>query len=463
MKILKLFFKIIIILIFILSIFFGIAYFNQDIVATIAFDHSIDKAITKVEQKVPGLSLDYQENSTDFGIRSGVINWTLDMDNIPSFLKGISGATNVKIDFENIEKKQVKGSFESVDYVGSISSIFTQFGLPNFHYEGIFEASYDGNKVNGFVEARTNGFTLTSPDGNCVIGGMRIYSQLLNINKVKTDIYFDGINCKGSLIYNSKPNVVAHLQDIKLSFISHLKEKNFFDKKKLSFSSFLFDFSTIYAIGFDPYANVRDKSLRDAFSIENFESNFDFFKRENGFKDVLFDGNFIVKIAMPSVKDNTNQIPFIADNAKLNFELKSINFDYLKNVLKADDIVSALLNVISNNFVFNLKEASFYTNNSKTSIQGYLDLNLNKIDLKQSKVNSLFDINIGKGLFEALPKSYSLDMKNAVEDKRFNETKTSYQTTIKVINNKILLNNEYFSEKDLDDNLKEDSFEEYEY
>ncbi len=177
---------------------------------------------------------------------------------------------------------------------------------------------------------------------------------------------------------------------------------------------------------------------------------------------MLFDGKFIVKVAMPSVKDNTNQIPFIADNAKLNFELKSLHFDYLKNALKASDLVPALLNAITNNFVFNLKEASFYTNNSKTSIQGYLDINLNKVDLKQSKVNSLFDINIGKGLFEALPKSYTLDMKNAVEDKRFNETKTSYQTTIKVINNKILLNNESFSEKDLDKNLKEDTFDEYE-
>ncbi len=462
MKLLKLFFKIIIVLIFLLGIVFGIAYFNQDIVATIAFDHSIDKAITKVEQKVPGLSLNYEENSTDFGIRSGVVNWTLDMDKLPSFLKGVSGATNVKIDFENIEQKQVRGSFESVDYVGTIGSIFSEFGLPNFHYEGTFEASYAENKVNGFVEARTNGFTLTSPEGRCVIGGMRLYSQLLSMNKVKTDLYFDGINCKGSLTYNGKPNVVSHLQDIKLSFISHIKEKNFFDKKKLSFSSFLFDFSTIYAIGFEPNANVRDKSLRDSFSIENFESDFDFVKRENGFKDVLFDGKFIVKVAMPSVKDNTNQIPFIADNAKLNFELKSLHFDYLKNALKASDLVPALLNAITNNFVFNLKEASFYTNNSKTSIQGYLDINLNKVDLKQSKVNSLFDINIGKGLFEALPKSYTLDMKNAVEDKRFNETKTSYQTTIKVINNKILLNNESFSEKDLDKNLKEDTFDEYE-
>lgn len=288
------------------------------------YDKYIHQAVAKVEQKIGPLSLRYEE-APDPSLfeREGVISWSyaLPEDN-PLSLPYISGKTSLKVAFGPLK---ASGVFNSIEGQGNFDEFLAKFNLEPISYMGAFKATALMPRAS--VAVKTSAFSLPGEFGMCKIGESALLFEGTSTDDLNLNLNFAGFACEGSKLYSGKPSFDVRLEGLNFGVRPYIEDgKPYFDEITLALKELYAEFSTIFAVGFEPDEVVKDPTLRDLFNLTDFEGRIAFTDEDDRGRGILkaqSRGN--IAIAFPYVKEGAAQEPYEFSDLKFAGRVEKIN------------------------------------------------------------------------------------------------------------------------------------------
>lgn len=422
-------------------------------VATYLFDHKLNSAFNKVERAVPGLKLSYTPGESSFTQRHGRIFYTVPLK--PGNTLGvpfISGAVDLKLAFGPL---RISGAVDSVAGEGNLESVLNKFKVDPISFSGAFKATAVTPRLEGVL--KTDSFLLPTSTGICKFGQNAL--KFTATSKEDVDLNFDsaGIVCEGAMRYNDKPNYRLDLIGLNVSFLPRIiNKKPHFESLVINMKNLDFKFSTLYAIGFEPDANVRDPSLQEAISFNNVSAKITLSQQDDeGMSKLTFDNTGNYGFAFPYIQYDQEQPFYQLDNFKLSGSLERISipklYDSSKNIMKnasetfdSKAAIGAILSGFTDTIHFTLDQFGYTHNNASFMIKGSSDIafdNSGKMP-RVSKLDSEYRITADKSLVDDMAgQDYGEALATAVNAGQVIFDGARYDTTLKIKGKEVTLNN----------------------
>ena len=400
------------------------------------FDSKFDDALRLVNERQPYARMEYRPISSSLLSKKGMINVS-----VPETPFGHIRATfSVDISF-SVSSFTVR--FHKENYEGNIDELLSSIGLPPVDMSG--EVNFYPWKLKGDAILKTSGFDLNLEDGRCRIGDSTASVSGRSLNSINALISFSGIKCRGSDIYSGRESYSLVFQNLKTS----AKPKFDLSEKKLSLDSFKIAFdelsadaSTLYLIGFKPDDNVKDKTLRDSFSVKNFNVKVSFDNRKNGFQNINSKGSMDAYFAFPRIREGET-VPFY-DLSKLSFDtsLDSINLvNFIKTLKHRGDPVQTLVLNLSKPVKVNLENFSFSHQGKETRFQGQGSFSFDSMDKKPKDIYlKLFAKSPVDFVDEWVDSQYKVGLENYLRTGAVSSDGSHYSTILELNGKKITLN-----------------------
>lgn len=400
------------------------------------FDSKFDDALRLVNERQPYARMEYRPVSSSLLSKKGMINVS-----VPETPFGQIRATfSVDINF-SVSSFTVR--FHKENYEGNIDELLSSIGLPPVDMSG--EVNFYPWKLKGDATLKTSGFDLNLEDGRCRIGDSTASVSGRSLNSINALISFSGIKCRGSDIYSGRESYSLVFQNLKTS----AKPKFDLSAKKLSLDSFKIAFdelsadaSTLYLIGFKPDDNVKDKTLRDSFSVKNFNVKVSFDNRKNGFQNINSKGAMDAYFAFPRIREGET-VPFY-DLSKLSFDtsLDSINLvNFIKTLKHSGDPVQTLVMNLSEPVKVNLGNFSFSHQGKETRFQGQGSFSFDSMDKKTKDIYlKLFAKSPVDFVDEWVDSQYKVGLENYIRTGAVSSDGSYYSTILELNGKKITLN-----------------------
>lgn len=400
------------------------------------FDSKFDDALRLVNERQPYARMEYRPVSSSLLSKKGMINVS-----VPETPFGHIRATfSVDIRF-SVSSFTVR--FHKENYEGNIDELLSSIGLPPVDMSG--EVNFYPWKLKGDAILKTSGFDLNLEDGRCRIGDSTASVSGRSLNSINALISFSGIKCRGSEIYSGRESYSLFFQNLKTS----AKPKFDLSEKKLSLDSFMIAFdelsadaSTLYLIGFKPDDNVKDKTLRDSFSVKNFNVKVSFDNRKKGFQNINTKGSMDAYFAFPRIREGET-VPFY-DLSKLSFDtsLDSINLvNFIKTLKHSGDPVQTLVMNLSEPVKVNLENFSFSHQGKETRFQGKGSFSFDSTDRKPKDIYlKLFAKSPVEFVDEWVDSQYKVGLENYLRTGAVSSDGSHYSTVLELNGKKITLN-----------------------
>lgn len=400
------------------------------------FDSKFDDALRIVNERQPYARMEYRPVSSSLLSKKGMINVS-----VPETPFGHIRATfSVDISF-SVSSFTVR--FHKENYEGNIDELLSSIGLPPVDMSG--EVNFYPWKLKGDATLKTSGFDLNLEDGRCRIGDSTASVSGRSLNSINALISFSGIKCRGSEIYSGRESYSLFFQNLKTS----AKPKFDLSEKKLSLDSFMIAFdelsadaSTLYLIGFKPDDKVKDKTLRDSFSVKNFNVKVSFDNRKNGFQNINTKGSMDAYFAFPRIREGET-VPFY-DLSKLSFDtsLDSINLvNFIKTLKHSGDPVQTLVMNLSEPVKVNLENFSFSHQGKETRFQGKGSFSFDSTDRKPKDIYlKLFAKSPIEFVDEWVDSQYKVGLENYLRTGAVSSDGSHYSTILELNGKKITLN-----------------------
>ncbi len=400
------------------------------------FDSKFDDALRIVNERQPYARMEYRPVSSSLLSKKGMINVS-----VPETPFGHIRATfSVDISF-SVSSFTVR--FHKENYEGNIDELLSSIGLPPVDMSG--EVNFYPWKLKGDATLKTSGFDLNLEDGRCRIGDSTASVSGRSLNSINALISFSGIKCRGSEIYSGRESYSLFFQNLKTS----AKPKFDLSEKKLSLDSFMIAFdelsadaSTLYLIGFKPDDKVKDKTLRDSFSVKNFNVKVSFDNRKKGFQNINTKGSMDAYFAFPRIREGET-VPFY-DLSKLSFDtsLDSINLvNFIKTLKHSGDPVQTLVMNLSEPVKVNLENFSFSHQGKETRFQGKGSFSFDSTDRKPKDLYlKLFAKSPIEFVDEWVDSQYKVGLENYLRTGAVSSDGSHYSTILELNGKKITLN-----------------------
>lgn len=400
------------------------------------FDSKFDDALRIVNERQPYARMEYRPVSSSLLSKKGMINVS-----VPETPFGHIRATfSVDISF-SVSSFTVR--FHKENYEGNIDELLSSIGLPPVDMSG--EVNFYPWKLKGDATLKTSGFDLNLEDGRCRIGDSTASVSGRSLNSINALISFSGIKCRGSEIYSGRESYSLFFQNLKTS----AKPKFDLSEKKLSLDSFMIAFdelsadaSTLYLIGFKPDDKVKDKTLRDSFSVKNFNVKVSFDNRKKGFQNINTKGSMDAYFAFPRIREGET-VPFY-DLSKLSFDtsLDSINLvNFIKTLKHSGDPVQTLVMNLSEPVKVNLENFSFSHQGKETRFQGKGSFSFDSTDRKPKDIYlKLFAKSPIEFVDEWVDSQYKVGLENYLRTGAVSSDGSHYSTILELNGKKITLN-----------------------
>lgn len=400
------------------------------------FDSKFDDALRLVNERQPYARMEYRPISSSLLSKKGMINVS-----VPETPFGHIRATfSVDISF-SVSSFTVR--FHKENYEGNIDELLSSIGLPPVDMSG--EVNFYPWKLKGDAILKTSGFDLNLEDGRCRIGDSTASVSGRSLNSINALISFSGIKCRGSDIYSGRESYSLVFQNLKTS----AKPKFDLSEKKLSLDSFKIAFdelsadaSTLYLIGFKPDDKVKDKTLRDSFSVKNFNVKVSFDNRKKGFQNINTKGSMDAYFAFPRIREGET-VPFY-DLSKLSFDtsLDSINLvNFIKTLKHSGDPVQTLVMNLSEPVKVNLENFSFSHQGKETRFQGKGSFSFDSTDRKPKDIYlKLFAKSPIEFVDEWVDSQYKVGLENYLRTGAVSSDGSHYSTILELNGKKITLN-----------------------
>lgn len=400
------------------------------------FDSKFDDALRIVNERQPYARMEYRPVSSSLLSKKGMINVS-----VPETPFGHIRATfSVDISF-SVSSFTVR--FHKENYEGNIDELLSSIGLPPVDMSG--EVNFYPWKLKGDATLKTSGFDLNLEDGRCRIGDSTASVSGRSLNSINALISFSGIKCRGSEIYSGRESYSLFFQNLKTS----AKPKFDLSEKKLSLDSFMIAFdelsadaSTLYLIGFKPDDKVKDKTLRDSFSVKNFNVKVSFDNRKKGFQNINTKGSMDAYFAFPRIREGET-VPFY-DLSKLSFDtsLDSINLvNFIKTLKHSGDPVQTLVMNLSEPVKVNLENFSFSHQGKETRFQGKGSFSFDSTDRKPKDIYlKLFAKSPIGFVDEWVDSQYKVGLENYLRTGAVSSDGSHYSTILELNGKKITLN-----------------------
>lgn len=404
--------------------------------ASYIFDSKFNDALRLVNERQSYAKIIYKPVSSSLLSKKGKVSIT-----IPDSPVGeLRASFLVDINF-SVSSFTVK--FHKENYDGNIDELLSSIGLPVIDMSG--EVNFYPWQLKGDANLRTTGFELNLEDGRCHIGDTVTTVSGRSLNSIDALFSFSGINCRGRDIYSGREAYNLVFQNLK----TKAKPKFNLSTKKLSLDSFAITFdelsadaSTLYLIGFKPDDNVKDKTLRDSFSVKNFNVEVAFANKDEGYQKISSNGSMDAYFAFPRIREGET-VPFY-DLSKLSYEssIDSINLmNLLKTIKNSSDPMQSVILNLSKPVKLNLENFSFMHNGKETKFQGESSLSFNSNDKKPENIYlKLFAKSPVDFVDEWVDSQYKVGLEDYLRTGAISSDGGNYSTVLELNGNKITLN-----------------------
>ncbi|HIV55149.1 MAG TPA: hypothetical protein H9898_05150 [Candidatus Anaerobiospirillum stercoravium] len=426
---------------------------SQIKVATYLFDHKLDSALTRVEQKVPGVKLRFEPGDSSFTKRAGRVYYELPLKAGNSLgVSSISGAVDLEVFFGPLK---VSGGLKSVPGVGNLDQIFSKFKVDPITFTGAFKATAVTPKLEASL--RSESFMLPLEEGICKFGQNSV--SFVATSQEDVDVAFNsaGVVCEGALRYNNKPNYRLDLLGLNVKFLPRIIDrKPHFESLVVDLQNLDFKFSTIYAIGFGPEEPVRDPSLQEAISFSDIYFALTLGEPDaNGMYKMFFDNSGNYAFAFPYIQYDVEQPFYRFENFKLKGELDRVSiprlYDATRNILEnasetfdTKQAFGELMKGFTDTITLIIDQFGYSHEGKNFSISGQSEIAFDQTSARPrlSKLDSEYHIKADKLLVEELAAAnYSEALEEAVAAGQINLIGDSYETTLRLQGTELSLNN----------------------
>lgn len=369
------------------------------------FDNYLQKALNKVESKLRVVDLSYEPLSSDFLTRKIRLYVTIKQK--------VANFSNVQLAFDidvNFVFLGAYGTLNTVTNYGNLTTIMQGLNLSQIDLMGDFKL----NALEKFANFNLESNSLIIPNDYmlCTLGQNTLNISSHSLDSANISFKTSGLDCQANELYNFKRAFFITLHDFAIELNpSLINNKIFLDKINFSLKDLVFDFSTLYALGFSDEDKVHDKSLRDRVSLTNLSlqaSSKD--KDSMGFSnlELKLKGNY--NFAFPYIKNDSIQTGLNFEDTILDLNINKINLANLKNLLKIDteQLISSLPQFISSNFTLTCNEFSFAQDYSQFHSSGSLSFNV--ADNKINRPKFVYNLQADKSLMANLASQYHYDL-----------------------------------------------------
>lgn len=417
------------------------------VTASYIFDSKFNDALRIVNERQSYARIVYRPVSSSLLSKKGKISVTVDESPVGE----IRASFLVDISF-SVSSFTVK--FRKENYEGNIDELLSAVGLPVIDMTG--EVNFYPWQLKGDANIKTSGFVLNLEDGDCQIGDSTASVSGRSLNSINTNFIFSGIKCRGRDIYSGRESYSLVFQNLKTA----AKPKFNLSSKKLSLDSFLIAFdelsadaSTLYLIGFKPEDNVKDKTLRDSFSVKNFNVEVTFDNKDGPYQKINSKGSMDAYFAFPRIR-NGETVPFY-DLSSIRYEtsVDCINLTSLiKNLKHTEEPVKELISNLSKPVKVNLDNLSFLHNGKETKLQGQSSVSFDSYDRKPKDIYlKLFAKSPVEFVDEWVDSQYQVGLEDYLRTGAISSDGNNYSTVLELNGKRITLNG-----VDINSDLKSD-------
>lgn len=422
-------------------------------IATYLFDNKMESTLAKMERKIPGLKLSYENRESTFTSRKGRFYFDLPLKEGNKLgISHIHGAINTEVLFGPLRASL---AFEPVLNSGNFNQVFANYHIEPVSFKGAFKATAITPKLEGTV--KFDSFLLPISTGICKIGENAI--SILATSKEDVDIDFKsaGVVCEGVIRYNNVPNYRLELKDVAIKFLPRIiNKKPHFESIIVNFNNFDFKFSTLYALGFAPDENVKDISLQEAISFTNVSTSVTLTQPDDeGMSQLFFDNSGNYGFAFPYIKNNQQQDYYKLEKFNLSGELDSISiptlFEASKSILKNADekfdtnvVFKSLLAGFTDQILLKIKNFGYTHDGTSFDLNGQttIEFDQNSKKPKLSRFDSRYNVKADRLLLEQLLSSeYKKQFDYALKDGQVSFDGAQYSTVFELRGKDVFLNN----------------------
>lgn len=420
--------------------------------ATWLFDSKIGSTLAKIENRVPGLQLEYTPGNDSFTERKGRLFYRLPLK--PGNTLGedfISGAIDLRLLFGPL---RLSGAVQSVAGAGNLEAILAKYHVDPVSFTGVFNATAVSPKLEGSL--KTDSFLIPTSTGICKLGQNSLSFHATSTEDVDVSFRSAGAVCEGAMRYNDKPNYRLDLTGLDVRFLPRIiNKKPHFESLVVNLQQLEFKFSTLYAIGFDPDDNVRDPSIQDAISFNNISTMITLTQPDSeGMTRLSFENSGNYGFAFPYIRYNVVQPYYQLDNFKIDADIERISIPNLlsaaQNIVKSADSefdtkkvvheilrgFTDLITLTVNNFGYSHKGESF-------NISGKTLLSFDEHGAKPkiSRFDSEYKIRADRNLvLEVAGEDYSRLIHDGVAAGQITDDGVQYTTEVKLQGKSVTMN-----------------------
>lgn len=338
-----------------------------------------------------------------------------------------------------------KVNLKKLDHEGNLDRVISSMNLPLFKLQGVFAFYPWQLKLSGAF--KTSSFSLPLEDGECRFGENSLFVSGRSQSNVKVEFASAGVKCIGFKKYNGREAYNFSFLDLAIKALPQLdvKKKQFsLDSLSVNFNSLDFDASTIYLIGFEPEDNVKDKSLRDRFKVNNFSVNLAISDKDSHRRRVISsDGVLNVNFAFPYIKEGQIQPYYDLSNVKYDLSVESIDIDKMLKALKShdDNVVVKLVSSLSKPVNVELKNFSFEHQNHEFTTDGFAKIILDNNSGKLKDIDAQLNAKAQREFIDPLlSKQYEDSLLDLLENKSVVLSKGVYSTSLRLKGKEFTLN-----------------------
>lgn len=423
----------------ILLAFLSIAIIGQVLGGAYLIASKIDTALNLIERKVPNLKLEKASVKKNFGSAKIIINYDYTLpDKIASFYNTNSIYGAFELDYA-VGFLTFRADIKPLLNYGNLDVLIDGISKDSIDYHAAFQASAYTMSATGVVNLKQ--IQANFLDTQCTIGQSALALDIKDDTTLDVSLKSAGLLCNNYSSYNYKNALNFELRDIFLDSVIDIKNKVLKDKIKFGLSNFDLDFSTLYALGFNDSDEVKDKSLRERFTLNDLNFSLDLKKLNNNFSKINLDMAGSANMYMPYIKNNREQRPLAFDDLLVKSSIDSVNLNNISKALKSASLQDAMALLLPDGtFSFNLDNFSFNTYGSESKIDATLSFDNNKYDKKPSNIALSCNMLLSKAFIGTLAPSYKRDIEKACEDGTFIDGFDSYSTKISYLNGKFYIN-----------------------
>ena len=416
----------------------------QIVLAGMVFDRKIDSVLSRVQQRVPALSLHYQPQNSGFSSRSGRIDWELKLPAGNALgLPAISGSTMLELSFGLLK---VNAAFSKVEHSGNLDELLAKLNLQPIGYRGALSGTLLPPKVEAAV--RSTPFTLPLTYGSCAVGENSLYASASGVDAISAELNVVSLHCRGSERYAAQESFAADLNGLTLRVDPRwdsAAQRLYVDSLQVALSQLTAEVSTLFMIGFTPDARVKDPTLRDRIEFTDLSASLAFSPKDaTGRSYLRFDSSGNYAWAFPFVARGKMQPLYRLDKLKLEGRAGRVAAkDLFKALTQLDaaEGVEQLLNCFSARQEVDLTEFSFEHQGQRAAASGKAAVELDFAALKIKALQADFKLAGGSAFVQSLiGTEYADALADLVRAGYVTQDGGSYRTHLTIHNQDIRLN-----------------------